>query len=717
MTAAVSRRALLQSAAAALVVGWGPGRASPAVIAPGELATAQLNAWIRIDTDDRVTLTTHRAEMGQGAYTAVPQLLAEELEVPIDTVRVVFAPADPERYGSQVTGGSSTVRSGWRPLLEAGAMARDRLVRAAARRWQVPVGDCRAHKGQVWHDGSARRLRYGQLVAEAASLPPSAPPALKPRSQWHTAGRPVTRLDLAAKVDGRATFGIDVRLPGQHYAVVERSPRFEGRLVDFDATEALRVPGVTHVLRVERDLFGHVREGVAVVATSSWAAMQGRRVLHVRWDDGGFVHDDDASLQRRRDEALDGPVLDSHRQGDPAGAFVAAGADDVVVEARYDTPYQAHACLEPVNCTARVTPERVEVWGPIQAPEWVRDHLATRLGRHRREVSVQMTFIGGTFGRKASDDYALEAVQLAAATGHPVQVLWTREDDLGIGPFRPAMAYRCRAVLREGRVRALDLVAAGQNIGHQAPGADRRQPNESIREGLPAPWLAAVPHVRIGDAPIRSAVPVMWWRAVYASTNAFAFECFVDELAAAAGADPLAWRRSHFDAAGAARHVRLVDELVRFSGWSSRHRAALPRGWGASVVEAFDSLVGQVVSVARGDEGRVRIERIWVVIDCGWVVNPDTVRAQVEGSVVMALGAAVHHRVRFAEGRAVARDFAAYPLPTLPDIPPIEILILDRGDDAGGAGEPALPGTAPALANALADLTGRRQRTLPLSLA
>lgn len=714
MSSALTRRRLLQAAGGALVLGWSSTSRARPVIVPDVRPDGSLNHWIRIDRAGGVTLITHKAEMGQGAYTAVPQLLAEELEVAVESIRVEFALAAPELYGPQVTGGSSTVRSGWRPLMQAGAAARDLLMRAAAARWQVPVVQCRARDGRVLHEASGRALRYGDLVEEAAQLQPRPDVPLKPRQQWHTVGRSVVRLDLQAKVDGSARFGIDVRLPNQHFAVVERSTRWQGRLLGFDADAALRVPGVTHVLRVERDVFGHTREGVAVVATSTWAALQGRRALAVRWDDSGFAHEDSEALRRRRLAALEGAALEIRRQGDVAGAW---SADTQRVEAVYETPYQAHACMEPVNCTARVNGDLIEVWGPIQAPDWVRDDLVQRLKKPKEQVRVQMTFIGGTFGRKASTDYALEAVMLAQATGVPVQVLWTREDDLAIGPFRPGLSYRGRAALRNGRLQALEVIASGQSFDHQQPGADLSKPNASVIEGLPEPWLKAVPNSRIADAPIQAAVPVMWWRSVYASTNCFAYECLIDEAARAARQDPLAFRRRHFEAAGARRHVRLVDELKRVSGWDTRRRAAPPRGWGASVIEAFESLVGQVIVVSRGPGGGLAVERIWVVIDCGWVVNPDTVVAQVEGSVIMALGAAVTHEVRFADGRATANDFASYPLPQLRDVPPIEVHIVRSDAAAGGVGEPALPGTAPALANAVFDLTRRRLRRLPLSLA
>lgn len=709
----INRRHFLKAAGAALVVGWPRADAGPAPDARAASTPYPLNGWIEIDTSGKVTLTTHKAEMGQGVFTAIPQLLAEELEVDFDAVRVAFAPFAPESYGSQVTGGSTSIRANWETLLRAGATARDLLVRAAARRFDVAPDTCVALRGRVHHPATGRVAEYGTLVAEASRLTPSPNVRLKARRDHRLVGRAVSRLDTRAKADGSAIFGVDVRLPGMLYATVERSTRFLGRVVDVDAAAALRVPGVTHVLPVERDVFGHARDGVAVVATSTWSALQGRRALRVRWDDTGFVHADSELLRRQRLAALDGPLHEARSTGDMDAAFAAA---DAIVDATYETPYQAHACLEPMNCTARVTHERVDIWGPLQAPDWVLDALVRRLGRPASHFHFHPTFLGGGFGRKALADYPSEAVLLARQLDAPVQVLWTREDDLALGPFRPAVTYRLRAALRGARIHALESLAAGQNIAHQIVGADVTRPNASLREGFPEPFLHGIPHQRWADASLAAAVPVVWWRSVYASTNAFAFESFLDELAIAANVDPLAFRHRHFTGAAAARHRRLVDELAARSGWRATRGDDRRLGWGASVVEAFASIVGQVVAVSRGDDEEIRIERICVVVDCGWIVNPDIVRAQIEGSVVMAWGAAVLHESRFADGRAVATGFADYPLPTIRDLPPLDIHLLDSDAPPGGVGEPAVPGFAPALANAVFDLTGRRERRLPLAL-
>jgi isoquinoline 1-oxidoreductase beta subunit len=357
-----------------------------------------------------------------------------------------------------------------------------------------------------------------------------------------------------------------------------------------------------------------------------------------------------------------------------------------------------------------VTADRAEIWGPIQAPDWVRGHLAGALGLPLERVTVHMTFLGGGFGRKAFTDWTHEAAMVSKAIGGPVQVVWTREDDLTQGPFRPGMVYRCRGAVANGRVHAFEATMAGQNMGTQEPGSDPRAFNRDIIEGIHEGWFDAIGHWRFGDAPLASPIPVMWWRSVYSSTNGFAYESFIDELAAKAGVDPFTFRRRHLRDA---RTTALLDRLAAVSGWDGRTKG---QGYGMAHTFCFGSAAAHVVKVRRADRG-VAIERIWSVIDCGLAVNPDGVTAQVEGSVVMALAAACTHEMTFAGGQATRRNFDAYRLPMLRDVPPIEVHVLDSDHPPGGAGEPGLPGVAPALCNAIADLTGTRIRRLPFSLA
>jgi isoquinoline 1-oxidoreductase beta subunit len=704
----ISRRGFLAAGAGAvLVVGIAAASKRFRIFSSKsdvEAEAGRLNAWVMIDANGAVVITTHRAEMGQGAYSVVPQIVAEELEVDYDSVRIVVADGDSDRYGSQITGGSSTVRGGINALLVAGATARDLLVRAAAEQWAVPPAQCRAERGVVYHDQSKRSAPYGALVAAAAALKPNDKPPLKSKAQYKVIGQSVQRRDIPSKVNGSATYGIDFRLPGMRFAVVERSPRFEGRVKSFDASKAKAVPGVTDVVKVEREVFGHAREGVAVVATSTWAAMQGRKALVVEWDDSGIAPVDSASLRSAFQKAAQDSGLEHKAQGDLRAAL---GSD--ALDVLYETPYQAHSCMEPLNCTAHVTKERAEIWGPIQGPDWVRSHLAGALNLPMEQVTVHMTMLGGGFGRKAFLDYPHEAAMLSRAIGAPVQVVWTREDDLTAGPFRPGMTYRCRGAVADGRVRGLEVVMIGQNMDRQEP-KSKATANANVVEGLPEQWMSRVPAWRFADVHVPTPVPVMWWRSVYSSTNAFAFESFFDELARAAGADPLDFRKTNLDDP---RISALLDRVAEVSGWRRRTPGS---GYGMSLTYCFESYAAHVVKVARAAGGGVRIEKVWSVIDCGLAVNPDTIKSQIEGSVVMALGAAITHEVTFTDGRAAASNFDRYPMPKLADVPPIEAHVMASDAPPGGAGEPALPGVAPALANAMFDLTGNRVRSLPLRL-
>ena len=666
-----------------------------------------LNAWVRIDTAGKVILTTHKAEMGQGVYQALPQILAEELEVDLAQVEVVFAPGDRATYGSQVTGGSSSVRTNYEKLLALGATARVMLTRAAADRWRVPVAECVAEAGVVLHPESGRQAHYGELVEAASLLPVPDDVPLKKRADYRLIGRPLPRLDIPDKVRGRTMFGMDKRLDGLRFAVVARSPRLHGSVLRVDDTAARAVPGVEHIVRVRMGVHQMYREGVAVVATSTWAAMKGRDALVVEWDDTGFEYlDTDTIFEQQRELLASEEGFTLTEKGEPERVLDAAGSKLDVI---YRTPYQAHSCLEPLNCTARFSDGRLEIWGPIQAPEWVQDYIAEEMGIAHENIIVNETFLGGGFGRKAFMDYPHEAAQIARATGVPVQVVWTREDDTTQGPFRPGASYRCEGVVENGRIAAMKVRLVAQNKDHQRFGDARRgSANRSAGEGLAEPYLEAIDHVRLADVPFERDLPIMWWRAVYASTNGFAYESFIDELAHAVGADPLAFRRAHLPTP---RLQALIDTLERVSGWQGRQR-----GYGVAITECFKTTVGQVVKVSRGADGRIRVDQVWAVVDCGWHVNPDTIRAQVEGSILMALGAAVTHEITLRGGLVEQANFDSYPMPRLADMPPVEVHIMNNEAPAGGVGEPGLPPFAPALANAIFDLTGQRIRELPVRL-
>ena len=668
-----------------------------------------LNAWISIDTTGKVTITNHRAEMGQGSFQSVPQIIAEELEVDLNKVNIVFAQGNNAKYGSQVTGGSSTIRDNYKKLLQLSASAREMLIEAAAKKWGVNKSECYAENGQIIHKPSGKKLGYGEVVEEASKLTPPKDVMLKQPSEYKILRKPMPRQDIPLKTNGKAIFGLDKKLPGMLYAVVERNPRFLGKVKSFDDSATKAVPGVKHVLKIQMNVFSHKREGVAVVADNLWSAMQGRKALKVEWDDSGFEHHSTDQLYAKMNEQVKGDNPISFKtKGSVTSAFERFKKQ---VEAVYETPYESHSCMEPVNCIANVTDDKCEIWGPIQGPDWIQNDLSAQFNMPKEKVIVNMTFLGGGFGRKAFTDYPHEAAVISKEIKAPVQVVWTREDDTTQGPFRPGMVYHCKGSLNDGgRLTALQARMAGQNMDHQWPGANKMAYNDSVTEGLPVTYLEGIPHYSFGDFPLDSPIPVMWWRSVYSSTNAFAFESFIDELAIEAAKDPIEFRRQLFREN---RYHELANKLEEVSGWKQKGKNA---GYGVAITECFSSIVGEVVKVSKGADGKVKIDKVWAVMDCGWYVNPDIIRAQVEGSIIMALGAATKHATHFANGMAVEKNFDTYKMPRMADIPEIEVHVMDNEEKAGGVGEPGLPPFTPALTNAIFDLTGKRIRKLPFEM-
>jgi isoquinoline 1-oxidoreductase beta subunit len=698
---------------AALTLGfYFPAAGKEAKVIKGETAETlgvELNAFISIDPSGKVTIVNHRSEMGQGSYQTVPQIIAEELEVDLDKVSIVFGPGDQKKYGSQLTGGSSTVRGAYKHLMKVGASAREMLIEAAAKKWSVNKSECYASSGQVIHKPSNKKLHYGELVLEASKLEPPKDVVIKKPEEYKILRKPLPRQDTPLKVNGSAIFGLDKKLPGMLYAVVERNPRFLGKVKSFDDTETKKVPGVKYVLPVKMNVFATVREGVAVVAENTWAAMQGRKVLKVEWDDSGFEHYSTEQLYAKMNDDLKNKEGLSFKTQGNATAMLEKG--DKKLEAVYETPYESHSCMEPLNCVAHVTDEGCEIWGPIQAPDWLQSLLSPLLNLPPEKIKVNMTFLGGGFGRKAFMDYPHEAAVISKEIKAPVQVVWTREDDTTQGPFRPGMVYQCAAALgKDGRIISMKTKMAGQNMGHQWQGAAKDSYNDSTTEGLPEPFLKTISNYSFADIPLDVPIPVMWWRSVYSSTNGFAFESFLDELALAAGKDPIDFRRPHLNEE---RYQLLLNKLEDVSGWKKRGKN---EGYGIAVTECFSTVVGEVVKVSKKADGKIKIDKVWAVMDCGWYVNPDIIRAQVEGSIVMALGAAVKHATHFADGKAVERNFDTYKMTRITDIPEIEIHVMDNDEKPGGVGEPGLPPFAPALTNAIFDLTGKRIRKLPFVL-
>ncbi len=667
----------------------------------------EMNAWMLINTNGKVTIFSHRSEMGQGAYQAIPQMVAEELEVNLDEVNIVFAQGDNKKYGSQVTGGSSTVRGSYKNLLNLGATAREMLIAAAALKWKVPHLECYAEGGHVFHKPSGKKFHYGELVVEASKLATPKNVQLKTRAEYKLIGKPLRRQDTKLKTNGAAIFGLDKKIPGMLYAAVERNPRLRGVVKSFDDSAARRVPGVKNVFKIRMKVYSTYREGVAVVADSTWAALQGKKALMIEWDDSGFEHLDSSEIFKRQQEALQMKEGLSYKKQGNADSIIQQAQNKIDVV--YQTPYQAHSAMEPLNCIAHFQKDKLEIWGPIQGPDWVQEFMSTEMGIAKENVIVNVTFLGGGFGRKAFLDYPYEAAMISKETGTPVQVVWTREDDTSQGPHRPGMSYRCEGVIANGEISAFKVKLSGQNMDQWGGGA-KDKPNDSSSEGFLKPYYESIKNLSIQDVPFDTPIPIMWWRSVYASTNGFAYESFMDELAIEAGKDPLQFRRQYLKDE---RCQRLIDKMEEVSGWKDRKKN---EGFGVAITECFETTVGQIVKVSKNKEGKLKIDQVWAVIDCGWYVNPDTVRAQVEGSIVMALGAATMHEITYKDGMAEQKNFYEYKMPRITDIPLIEVYIMENNADAGGVGEPGLPPFAPALTNAIFDLTGKRIRKLPFDM-
>jgi isoquinoline 1-oxidoreductase beta subunit len=644
------------------------------------------DAYIRIGTDDRITLTVDESEMGQGVTTALPMILAEELDA--DWTRVTYeqAPLDPARFGNQWTASSSSVRRGYEPLRRAGAAAREMLVAAAAQQWGVDASECTTREGVVRHEGSGRSARYGELAEAAARLPIPDQPRLKDPSEFRIIGTPRPRLDLPAKVDGSAVFGIDVKVPDMLVAQVEHPPVFGASVASVDAKAAQAVSGVRHVVEIPT--------GVAVIADHFYAAQQGRKALSVTWNEGLGRELSSEGIE----SMLTGAVASGEAvrdDGDAAGAIAGAAKK---VEATYVAPYLAHAAMEPLNCTAHVTGGACEIWVPSQSPIGVRETAAEVLGIPPERVTVHTTLLGGGFGRRGAQDFVLDALHASKAAGAPVKVIWTREDDVRGGHYRPAAVSQMA-----GGLDAQGWPVAWQHAFSQATSRPETD------GALELPY--AIPNVRVTGVARPLAIPTWAWRSVSHSIHAWVVESFLDELAAAGGKDPVELRLRLL--ADRPRHRKVVEVAAEKAGWGS----ALPAGRarGIATHEAFGSFTAEVAEVSV-EGGEVKVHRVVCVMDCGQVINPDTVVAQVEGGIVYGLSAALHGQVRIAGGRAVESNFHDYRVLRLPSMPAIETVLIDSRESPGGAGEPSTPPIAPAVCNALRALRGQPVRRLPITV-
>ena len=648
------------------------------------------NIYLAIDEDDVVKVWLTKAEMGQGVMTALPAILADELDADWSQVEVVPALAN-RNYGQMMTAVSSSVRSLYDELRRAGASARAMLVGAAAEIWGVPADTCTTREGWVVHEPSGRRTRYGAVATAAGQRAVPSDPPLKTASQRSLVGRSLDRVDIPAKTTGAARFGIDVRRPGMLRAAVLHPPH-GAEIASYDADAARAVPGVRNVVELE--------SGLAVVAGDTWSAFRGADAA-----DATFTEVDAPDVEAELRTALDrgGTFVDDVRPTNTPGAEV--------VEATYFLPFLAHAGLEPTNATAHVGADRCEIWAPTQHPQGLCENAARRLDLDPAQVIVHTTFLGGGFGRRVGDPEAMEAVELSRRMGAPVQVTWSRAEDTAHDRYRPASLHRLRAELdTEGRPRSWHhAIAAPSIVGLVA--ADARVDDVAVQGATPLPY--AVDEVAVEWAPLdRSPLPLGFWRSVGHSYNAFAVECFVDELARRTGWDPAAYRRAMYrDDARGARHRAVLDRVVEISSWPTP--SAPDRALGLAVHAAFESVVAQVVEVGER-EGRLRVFRVWAAVDCGLVIDPRNVRAQVEGGIVFGLSAARWGRIDPGPKGVRQRNFDELRILRFAEMPAVEIALLDGGDRPGGVGEIGVPPIAPAVANAVAALRGERPRRLPL---
>ena len=665
------------------------------------------NAWLRIGNDDSVTILVDKSEMGQGVMTALPMLIAEELEADWRKIRVENAPADKAytnpQLGMQATGGSTSVRSSWERLRKAGATAREMLVTAAAQDWGVKEETCRAESGAVLHPGSGRKLRYGELADKAAALPVPEDAILKDPREFKVIGKSMPRLDTPAKVSGNAEFGMDVKVPGMLTALVARCPVFGGKLAGFDAAKAKAIKGVRHVLPIE--------SGVAVVADNFWAAQQGRNALGIAWDEGPRRDLNSEGIRKDFVELAAKPGATAKAQGDAVQAMQSAAK---TIEAVYEVPYLAHATMEPMNCTAHVRKDGCDVWVPTQGQTMAQMTAAKITGLPPAKVSIHTTFLGGGFGRRAEQDFVAEAVQLSKLLEAPVKVVWTREDDMRHDFYRPATYNRLRAAFDpRGEPVAWSHRIVGPSI------MSRVFPNV-VKDGIDGTSVEGaanlpydIPNLFVDYVMHDPGVPVGFWRSVGSSQNAFVTECFIDELAASANKDPYLFRQALLH--NAPRHKAVLDLAAAKAGWGKP--APRGRARGIAVHQCFGSFVAQVAEVSLSKQGEVRVHRVVCAIDCGQVVNPDIVHAQMESAIVFGLTAALGGEITIKAGRVQQGNFNDYPLLRLTQMPRIEVHILPSQEHPGGVGEPGTPPIAPAVANALYALTCKRIRRLPIRAA
>jgi len=715
-SAALGRRDFLVSAATAaggLAIGVSiPGMAAglplPGQTWDDDAPAGEVNAWIVIEPDESVIIRVAKSEMGEGVLTSMPMIVAEELACDWTKVRSEYASSNRNLreqgvYKSMLTGGSSAVRASRPYLQQAGASARARLVEAAAKRWSVPSADCQVANGVVSHKATGRSLTYGALAGDAAKITLAQEPAIKTPDQFTLIGKPTARLDSKVKVTGEAIFGLDIRLPDMVYAAVTTCPVPGGTVKSYDAKAILGHRGVQSVVALPN--------GVAVVADRFWRAKQAALALPIEWNPGAGAGTNSAQFREDYRAALKGPLQNAKTVGDTEKAL----GEGKLIEALYEVPYLAHATMEPLNCTVHLQSDRLDIWMGTQAPDITMGLAAKTTGLKPEQIFIHNCYLGGGFGRRAINDELVQALAVAKTVGKPVKLVWTREEDMRHDRYRPQAAIAFKAALgKDGMPTAFTAQTAVGSIMQSIKGMlDFPMPpgvEPLAVEGL-VNMPYAIPNIKVDAVLKNTHVPVMFWRSVGSSQNAFAVESFIDELAHEAGQDPYQFRRKLLE--GKPDFLRVLDMLAEKANWSQKLPSG--KGRGIAIHESFGTIVGECVEVAVDPKGKLRCERVVAVVDCGHVINPRNVEMQIESGVIYGLTAALYDEITVKDGAIEQGNFDSYQMVCLADSPKIETyLALSGGTKWGGIGEPGTPPIAPALCNAIFAATGKRVRELPI---
>ena len=661
------------------------------------------NAWITVRPDNTVTISVAESEMGQGVWTSLPMIIAEEMELDWSKVQVIQAPVDKDRFGKQGTGGSTSIRSSWKKLREAGAVAKEMLLEAAAQKWSIPKGNCDADKGFILNRTSGEKLSYGELCALAAELKVPKNILLKDPGDFRIVGKNIPRTDTPLKVNGTAEYAMDVDLPNMVHAFIIRCPFFGGKLKTINDSKAKRINGVLDIFEVEN--------GIAVVGTSTWAALKGRKALDVTWDTGPNANLDSKSIAKYLKKRGEKRGAVGRNDGN---ARKALKKTNKIIKAVYKVPFQAHATMEPMNCVVDVQLNRCRIWAPTQFPYAAQKQAAEITGLSMDKIEMNVTFLGGGFGRRAFNDFVNDGLEVSKHMGRPVKLIWMREDDMRHDYYRPASRHILNGGLNENgetiawthKVVAPSILF-GQMFKYPIPFKDKLDV-VALAGAKELPY--AVPNIRVEYKSANTDVPVGWWRSVYDSQNAYANECFMDELAFEAGEDPVQYRLKLL--VDSPRSTGVLKMAAQKAGWGN----PLPNGifQGVSCHGSFGSYVAQVAEVSVQEDTGIKVHRVVCAVDCGQVINPSIVEAQMESSIVYGLSATLNGEITIEKGGVAQSNFHEFEVLRINEMPQVEVHIVESKEPPGGVGEPGLPPIAPSVANAVFAATGKRIRKLPI---